>query len=171
MSATDFAALPDDARLWVFAASRPLSADESATVLARVEAFVRGWLAHGRPVTGAAEVRSGRFVLVSADERATGVSGCSIDSLFHTLGELEAQLGVNLRDSSTVLFRGAAGELRGATRPEFRAMARAGEVDGDSVVFDNTVATVGALRAGEWERPLREAWHARAFSVGAAAGG
>jgi hypothetical protein len=38
----------------------------------------------------------------------------------------------------------------------------------DTVVFDNTVATVGDLRAGKWERPFRDAWHAKAFPLGAA---
>lgn len=171
MSATDFARLPGDARLWVFAASRPLSADEGAALLGRVNRFVDGWLAHGRPVVGAAELRHDRFILVAADERATGVSGCSIDSLFHTLGHVEAEMGLTLRDSSGVLFRDASGKVRGATRAEFRELARSGAVDGDTPVFDNTVSNVGALRAGEWERPLRESWHARAFPVGAAAGG
>lgn len=171
MSATDFARLPDDARLWVFAASRPLSAGESAALLERVNHFVSGWLAHGRPVVGAAELRHDRFLLVAADERATGVSGCSIDSLFHTLGGVEAEMGLTLRDAAAVLFRDASGEVRGATRPEFRELARGGAVDAETPVFDNTVSTVGALRAGEWERPLRESWHARAFPVGAKAGG
>jgi hypothetical protein len=41
-------------------------------------------------------------------------------------------------------------------------------VSEDTVVFDNTVATVGDLRAGKWERPFRDAWHAKAFPLGAA---
>lgn len=171
MSATDFARLPDDARLWVFAASRSLSAGEGAALLERVNRFVDGWLAHGRPVVGAAELRHDRFLLVAADERATGVSGCSIDSLFHTLAGMESEMELTLRDASAVLFRDADGEVRSATRAEFREMARNGAVDAETPVFDNTVSTVGALRAGEWERPLRESWHARAFPLGAAAGG
>jgi len=96
MTAVDFSLLPADARLWIFAASRPLAADESAALLARVDAFVDGWLAHGHPVVGARDWRHDRFLLVGADERATGVSGCSIDSLFRVLKELEGQLGAGL---------------------------------------------------------------------------
>jgi hypothetical protein len=39
------------------------------------------------------------------------------------------------------------------------------EVGEETMVFDNTARTVGALRAGEWERPFRESWHAKAFPL------
>lgn len=168
MSAVDFSLLPADARLWVFGASRPLSEGEAATLLDRVDRFLAGWLAHGHPVVGARDWRHDRFLLVAADERATGVSGCSIDALFRELREVEDALGVELLDRSGVWFRGEDGEVRSASRPEFRALARAGEVGEETPVFDNTVATVGDVRSGRWELPLRASWHAQAFPVGAA---
>jgi hypothetical protein len=168
MSAVSFDQLPDDARVWVFAASRPLNEAESASLLRGVDAFIDGWAAHGAPVRGAREWREDRFLLVGADERATGVSGCSIDSLFHALAAAEAATGVTLRDATPVFFRDAGGEVRSVPRPDFRRMAAAGEVGEDTVVFDNTVTTVGAVREGRWETRLRDAWHARAFPIGAA---
>ncbi len=158
-----FDQLPDDARVWVFAAARPLGEAESASLLRGVDEFVEGWAAHGAPVRGARDWRHGRFLLVGADERATGVSGCSIDSLFHALAAAEADTGISLRDSSLVFFRDASGEIRSVPRPEFRRLAAAGEVSDDTPVFDNTVTTVGAIRAGRWETRLRDSWHARAF--------
>jgi len=169
MPATTFDRMPDDARLWVFAAPRPLEPAEAETLLARVDGFLARWAAHGAPVLGARDLRHARFLLVAADERATGVSGCSIDSLFHALAEVEEALGTELRrTASLVLYRDAEGDVRATDRADFRRLAAAGEVGEDTVVFDNTVATVGDLRAGKWERPFREAWHARAFPLGAA---
>lgn len=165
MSAVEFSLLPGDARLWIFAASRVLSEAESEALLARVDHFVDGWLAHGHPVVGARDWRHDRFLLVGADERATGVSGCSIDSLFRVLKELEAELGAGLLDRAGVWFRAADGEIRAASRPEFRALLRSGEVGDDTVVFNNTITTVGELNAGRWEVPLRESWHAQAFAA------
>ena len=172
MPATIFDRMPDDARLWVFAAPRPLDARDAAALLERVDAFLERWAAHGAPVLGARDFRHGQFLLVAADERATGVSGCSIDTLFHALAGVEAAVGADLRRSgSLVFYRDAGGGVRAAERAEFRRLAAAGEVDGDTVVFDNTVATVGDLRAGRWETRFRDAWHGRAFPVGAAAAG
>lgn len=163
VSAVPFAQMPDDARVWIFATARPLGEAEARHLLDRVDQHLAGWLAHGRTVVGARDWRHDRFLLVAADERASGVSGCSVDSLFHTLGELERELGVTLRDASPVWFRDADGEVRALARPDFRARVREGVVDGDTPVFDHTVASVGDLRRGRWERPLRESWHARVF--------
>jgi hypothetical protein len=161
LGAVPFAALPDDARLWIFASPEPLSSDQSRALLDEVDGFLDGWLAHGHPVVGAREWRHDRFLLVGADERATGVSGCSIDSLFRVLKRLETEEGITLLDSSPVWFRGQGGEIRCVSRTEFRALGRAGEADADAVVFDNTVRAVGDLRQGRWETAARDSWHAR----------
>ena len=165
MPAVPFDRLPDDARLWVFAAAHPLDDARRQALLEHADAFLRRWAAHGTPVVGGRELLHGRFLLVGADERATGVSGCSIDTLFRTLGELEARMGVPLRDGSLVFYRDQQGEVQAEPRAAFRQRAAAGGVTEDTVVFDNTVTTVGQLRAGGWEKPLRDSWHARAFGI------
>ena len=165
MPATDFARMPDDARVWVFAAARALHDDEQRQLLDRVDGFLAGWAAHGAPVLGARDLRYDRFLLVAADERATGVSGCSIDTLSHAVAALERETRVPMRDATLVFWRNDDGEVQCAPRPVFRDHVREGGVDGDTPVFDNTVTTVGDLRAG-WEKPLRDSWHARAFRLG-----
>lgn len=165
MSAISFSQLPDDARLWVFAAARPLTPEQQETLLARVDDFLADWLAHGRPVVGARELRHGRFLLVAADERATGVSGCSIDTLFRALQGLERELGASLLDSSLVHYRAEDGSIQALPRAEFRERVQAGEVGEDTPVFDNTVRSMGPVREGRWELPMRESWHARAFRL------
>lgn len=165
MPAVPFDQLPGDARLWVFAAARPLDDAQQQALLSHADAFLVRWAAHGAPVVGGRELRHGRFLLIGADERATGVSGCSIDTLFRTLGELEGELGVPIRDGSLVYYRDASGEIQAEPRPAFRQRAAGGGVTDDTIVFDNTIGTVGELRAGAWERPLHESWHARAFPV------
>ena len=170
MHAVPFDRLPDDARVWIFAAARPLDDSEAERLLARVDAHLASWRAHGRPVVGSRDWRYGQFLLVGADERASGVSGCSIDALFHALGEMEAELDVALRDASPVWFRDPEGGVRCVSRPEFRGLVRDGDVDADTTVFDNTVTTVDDVRAGRWERPLRQSWHGRVFLKKAASG-
>jgi hypothetical protein len=164
---SSFDGMPDDARLWIFASERALRPEEDEILRREVSAFVGGWTAHGAPVAGAWEWREGRFLLVAADEAATGVSGCSIDSLTRTLKGLEGALGISLLDaSSRVWYRDDTGEIRAVDRGVFREAVREGAVGEHTRVFDNTAPTVGAVRRGEWERPMRESWHGRAYAVG-----
>jgi hypothetical protein len=170
VSAVRFSELPDDARLWVFAAARPLTTEQRETLLAQVDEFLESWLAHGRKVVGGRELRHDRFLLVAADERATGVSGCSIDTLFRRLQGLERELGVPLLDSSLVYYRAGDGAIQALPRADFRQRVRAEEVGEDTLVFDNTVRSVGEVREGRWELPMRDSWHAKAFSLPARSG-
>ncbi|HEX6923961.1 MAG TPA: hypothetical protein VF167_00920 [Longimicrobiaceae bacterium] len=161
--AVPFTELPDDARIWIFASPEPLSREQSSGLLERVDEFLEEWHAHGHPVVGGRDWRYDRFLVVGADERATGVSGCSTDALFRVFKAAERELGISLLDGSLVWFR-EGGEIRATTRAEFRRKVQAGEVGPDTIVFDNTARTAGDLRAGRWERPMRESWHAKAFA-------
>ena len=163
MPIAPFTAVPDSARPWVYGAVQPVLGADAERLLGRVESFLRCWAAHGEPVVGACDWRYDRFLIVAADEEATGVSGCSIDALFRTLKEAEGELGVSILDSSLVFFRDPASIVEALTRVEFRRLVEAGDVSERTIVFDNTVGTVGAIRSGEWERPFRGSWQERAF--------
>jgi hypothetical protein len=162
MPRVEMSRLPDSARVWVFAADRTLTADEAATLLADMDAFLDRWAAHGIPLTSAREWRYDRFLLVAVDEAAAGASGCSIDALVHSLKALESRLGIALLDNGPVTYR-EGDRITRVPRGRFSQLADAGTVGPDTPVFDNTVATVGAVRSGKWETPARNSWHGRAF--------
>ena len=157
-----FDELPPDARVWVFPASRRLTEDEQRRVLAEADAFIDQWTAHGVPLSAAREVRHGQFVCVGVNERAAGVSGCSVDALVRRMGQLQPVLGVDLTDNAPVLFRNGA-QIERVSRERFAELAAAGDVGLDTVVFDNTIQNVGDIRDGRWEVRAADAWHARAF--------
>lgn len=167
MSVHPIDALPDGARLWIFAASRPLTAEELAFLHDRFPAFLAEWTAHGRELRAAWQILEDRFVVVAVDESPSGASGCSIDALMRHVRGLEEALGVDLLDGTPVWYRAADGEIATVGRPEFRRLAAEGVIDGKTPVFDPTVSTVGDLRAGQLERPAAESWHARLLLAGA----
>jgi hypothetical protein len=164
MPVVTFDTLPDDARLWIFAADRTLTADESHALLEGVDGFLAQWKAHGHPLTVAREWKYDRFLLVGVDEVSAGASGCSIDAMVRTLTQLEEDLQVHMLDHGPVLFRQDDGIAR-LPRPAFAELARSGAVSGDTVVFNNTVTRVGELREGRWESRAADSWHARAFGL------
>jgi hypothetical protein len=136
--------------------------EEKQVVLAETDAFIAQWSAHGVPLRGAREVRHDQFVLVGVDERAAGVSGCSIDALVRRMQHVEVALGVELTNNAPVLYRDGDVIARVA-REDFGALVAAGRVGLDTMVFDNTLTTVGDIRDGRWEIQAAQSWHARAF--------
>jgi hypothetical protein len=160
MPLVPFAALPDEARVWVFSAAAPVTGAAADVLLREVDQHLTQWRAHGVPLVCARDWRDDRFLAVGVDEAASNASGCSIDALFHALRALEAQLGTSLVGNGAVYWRDVSGAVSVADRPAFRAVAAAGAVGPDTLVFDSTITTVGAWRR-EFEKPARASWHAR----------
>jgi len=162
MPLVSLGSLPDDARVWVFAAERELAPAEADAVLGTVDAFLGVWAAHGRPLRSARDLRESRFLIIAVDEASAGASGCSIDALVREIRALEGQLDVALVDHGPIVFRDG-GTIRRVPRDEFAELARDGRVTPQTVVFDNTISRLAALRDGSWELPASASWHGRAF--------
>jgi hypothetical protein len=137
-----------------------LREDERRRVLAEARAFIAQWMAHGVPLTAGCDMRYDQFVLMGVDEKAAGVSGCSVDALVRRMDLLGRELGVDLVDNGPVQYRDS-DAIRRVRREEFAALVSAGAVTLETVVFDNTVTKVGDI--GRWEVRAADAWHGRAF--------
>lgn len=158
MPLVPFATLPDDARVWVFAAQAPLDEIDEPRLLAAVDGYLLTWKAHGAALTCAREFREEYFLAVGVDERASGASGCSVDGLFRVLQKIEDGIGTSMVGGGNVYFRDPTGLVVWCTRSQFELMAKMGEVGGDTPIFDLTVTTVSDYRAN-FERRAGDSWH------------
>ncbi|HUF65115.1 MAG TPA: hypothetical protein VMM17_03990 [Gemmatimonadaceae bacterium] len=160
MPTVDFADLPDLARVWVFASSRPLSEAEERELLSGVDAFLKEWRAHGEPLAAARDWREHRFLTIGVDQRAAHASGCSIDGLYRVLKEFERTVGAGLLGGGMVHYRVASGEIRTLQRDDFAESGERGDVTRDTTVFDLTVSTVREWLTG-FEKPAGRSWHSQ----------
>ena len=160
-----FPPLSDHARLWIYAADRPLSEPEQADLLQPIRMFIGSWASHGRPVRGGADVWHGRFLLVAGEVEGGAISGCGIDASVRAVEAAGERLGIRWLSPLDVLYRDAVGAVRSLPRAAFRKLVRAGEVTAATPVFDLTLAALGDVRRGHLERPAGEAWHALVFRI------
>lgn len=158
MPTVPFHALPDNARLWVFAASDPVTGERADRLLTAVDEWLSEWKAHGEPLTCARDWREDRFLVIGVDQSTAGASGCSIDALFHVLQDLQGALGTALLGGGRVFYRDREGHVVTADRGAFAARAAAGELDADTLVFDTSVTTAQAYRTA-FTRRAGESWH------------
>src|SRR5437016_14561696 len=100
--------LPDgfapDSRVWVYQSSRLFIMSEALHIEDLLNNFVTNWQSHGAPVKGYGNLFFGQFIVLMADERATGVSGCSTDSSVRLIKQIEELFKVNLFDRQTLAF-------------------------------------------------------------------
>lgn len=158
MPAVQFADLPADARVWVFAASDSLTPGAEETMLHEVDAYLDQWKAHGEPLRCAREWREGRFLAVGVDQRSAGASGCSIDALFRILHGLQHRLGTDLVGGGRVFYRAKSGVIVSCDRASFANAAREGEIDAMTEVFDLSVTTAEGWRTSFAGRAA-DSWH------------
>lgn len=163
MTSSELQSFPAHSRIWIFGVDRELDGRESSALLAAVDGFLADWAAHGVPLRAGRSWYYGRFLIVGADTRAASPSGCSIDALVGVLQQMEVRLDVRFLGNEAVWYRDGDDCIRKASRPEFRGLARSGRVTPASVVFDNSITELSELRAGQWEGPARDCWHAAFF--------
>jgi hypothetical protein len=143
----------------LFPASRPLTASESDALLRSLNGFLGGWASHGSPVDGAGTVVENRFVIVA--HRPLEIAGCSRDALLFFLKDVATNLGLEWVGGSRVFYRDSSGIVVDVDRPGFRALAAAGAITPDTVVFDTTIRETDALLNGKFAVPAKESWHSK----------
>ena len=149
--------LPDHARVWVYQANRLFSKDEQLDIKSLSDDFLQEWNAHGSKLSAAIESFYELFIVVIVDEEVAQASGCSIDSSFQFIKNLEIQLEVSLLDRLTIAHRDDHGIC--LTRiDEFENLIRSGEVTGETIVFNNLVDTKADFDA-KWEVLMKDSWH------------
>lgn len=155
----DFDILPDHSRVWIFQASRTFTSDELQEIKEGLDDFVQQWTAHGSDLMAGYTIRYNRFIVLALDQSKMAASGCSIDASVHFIQELEKKYDVQLLDKMNVSYK--QGEFV-AYKPltDFKKMAKQRAVSGNTIVFNNLVATK-AEYLENWEVPASESWHAR----------
>ena len=67
--------LHPESKVWIYQANRIFSLQEALAIEELLNDFTAQWKSHGVPVKGAAYLFFGQFIILIADETATGVSG------------------------------------------------------------------------------------------------
>ncbi len=156
----DFA---DDSRVWVYQSSRPFSEKEQKEIEEQLHQFYTQWQSHGTPVKGWAGLLFNRFVIMMADETATGVSGCSTDSSVRIIKSMERQYSVNFFDRMSITFLVK-------DKPEMLPFAQVqyaidkGYINAGTLLFNNIVTTKKELE-DKWLVPVTESWLAQRVSL------
>ncbi len=149
--------LPDASRVWVFGSDRPIVGEAAERLLHDVDEHLKSWKAHGAPLTVSSQWRDDRFLVVAVDQSETGATGCSIDTLFRVLKDLQGDLGANLVGGGRVYYRDANGVVQSAERAEIEELASSGAITKDTVIFDTSLTDLGAWRRG-FETPAKDSW-------------
>lgn len=156
--------LPDHSRIWIYQSPRPLTAEEQEIVTANLENFTSEWQAHGKDLFAGYGVFHHRFIVLAVDESVEAASGCSVDDSVGAIRTLQQTLNLDLMDRMQVAFRSENNLVVSVKLNEFKQMMEDGELDGETIVFNNLVQNLGEFRTN-WEIPASASWHSKYVPV------
>lgn len=151
--------LDPQSRVWIYQCNRLFSLSEAFEVEDILKQFTGSWLSHGTPVKGAAYLFFGQFVVLMADETASGVSGCSTDTSVRLIKDIEQRFGVTLFDRLSLAFV-VKDKVELLPLSQLPYAAENGFINGDTLYFNNLVQTKKELETN-WIIPVKESWLAK----------
>ena len=159
--------LPEDfhpkSRVWIYQSDRLFSISEALEMEPMLNVFVSNWKSHGTPVKGYGNLFFGRFIVLMADETATGVSGCSTDSSVHLIEAIEEKFKVAMFNRQLLQFI-IKDKIEQLPLSQLNYAIINGFVNETTLYFDHTVATKEALLQ-HWISPAGETWLAEKFKT------
>ena len=118
--------------------------------------FTLQWKSHGTPVKGEAHLFFGQFIVLLADETATGVSGCSTDSSVRLIKDMEQRFAVNMFDRTTLAFV-VKDKIQLLPFSQLQYAAENNFINTDTLYFNNLVQTKQELESN-WIIPVKDSW-------------
>jgi hypothetical protein len=153
-----------DSRVWIYQCNRLFSLGEALEIEELLKEFTTHWKSHGTPVKGEAHLFFGQFIVLIADETATGVSGCSTDSSVRLIKDIEQKFGVNMFDRTTLAFY-VKDKIELLPMKQLQYAFEKGFLNADTLYFNNLVQSKEELE-NKWIVPVKDSWLASKFPLG-----
>ena len=157
---SDFAS---DSRVWVYQSNRIFSVAEALQAEDLLNEFTQNWKSHGTPVKGFASLFFGQFILLMADESASGVSGCSTDNSVRLIKQIEQLFNVNLFDRLLLAFI-IKDKIQLLPLSQLNYAWENNFITEETIFFNNTVQTKEELE-NNWLIPVSKSWLAKKLST------
>ena len=152
-------AFPDNSRVWIYQADKPIDEAYVPGINARIAEFTRQWVSHNDKLRATGGLFHNRFVVLVVDDAKVGPSGCSIDSSVRFIRALGDSLGTDFFDR--MHFAYIEGDtVNSVHKDRLAELYASGQITDDTLVFDNLVNTVEKFSAA-WTKRLGDSWMKR----------
>jgi hypothetical protein len=153
----------DESRVWIYQSSRLLSLAEALETEELINKFTAEWRSHGADVDAYGNLFFGQFVVLMADERQAGVSGCSTDSSVRFIKLLGERFGVDFFNRTNLAFV-VKDKIQLLPMSQLTYAAQNFFIDGDTLYFNNLVQNKKELE-DKWLIPIKDSWLAKKINL------
>ena len=152
--------IPEDfnasSRVWIYQSSRLFMIGEALDIEELLNSFVESWNSHGAKVKGYGNLLFGQFIVLMADETATGVSGCSTDSSVRLIKQIEETFKVDMFNRQNLAFV-VKDKIQTIPLAQLNYAIENSFITPDTIYFNNLVLDKTSLLT-KWMLPVKESW-------------
>lgn len=142
---------PQENQLFVFAYREQLSLEANRRLTGEISVFLSQWNSHGKSLHATALTMENRFLIIETSGSQPG--GCSKDTLFRSLDEINRYLNLSLIKPSS-FFLEINGEPCPISRKELQDGLRSGTISPETILFPTWISSAAEF-AALWKKPLR----------------
>jgi hypothetical protein len=148
--------------VWIYQSSRLFFISEALQMEDMLNEFAANWKSHGAPVKGYANLLFCHFIILMADETATGVSGCSTDSSVHLIKSIEEKFKVQMFDRQNLAFI-VKDKIQLLPLSQLEYAVENNFINAGTLYFNNTVLSKKELLE-KWIVPVSDSWLSKRLS-------
>lgn len=151
-------ALSDEARVWVYPASRKFYAQEVDEIINKLHSFVSSWKKSSMDFQASFELKYNRFIIFFAENNIQ-LTNNDIDEQVAFILTLQNEYKLDLLDKMNVCFK--QGEfVQYKEIKAFKKLLKEKAVSPKTSVFDNLVQSKYDFE-NYWEVPITDSWYNR----------
>ncbi len=145
-----------DSRVWIYQSNRAFTIEETINIEGMLSNFTANWQSHSAQVKGFGNVFFGHFIILMADETASGVSGCSTDSSVRLIKNIEQDYGVEMFNRQNLAFI-IHERIQLIPLADIGIALETNMINENTLYFNNTVLHKKDL-IEKWIIPVKESW-------------
>lgn len=146
----------DNSHVWVYQSNRAFTIHEVIQIEMRLHNFTKEWKSNGIAVKGYANLFFGHFIILMADERATGIKVFDADDSIKFIKSIERDYNVELFDRLMLAFI-IQERIQLLPLAELNLSIEKDLITPDTLYFNNTILTKKEL-INKWIIPVKESW-------------
>lgn len=154
---------PDDARVWVYASNRLLTANEQEQINHKANQFINGWSSHERKMDASFQIIKNLFLVLALNESQHAASGCGIDKSVAFFKSIESDHGISLFNRLQIEVETPEG-MHITNKSEVSQWLKEGKINAQTKTFNKQVTTKHQFDQG-FQIPLSEAWFFQSVSA------
>lgn len=150
--------LPPSSKVWIYQANRKITPEQENKIIADLQTFTNNWEVHGSPLPASFQIRFNQFIVVAANDSA---SGCSIDASVRVMKEIGASTGLDFFDRTLVALK-QEDDVVLLPLKELKSAYRSGIWNEHTLFFNNAISSLADYHTS-WPQEAGKTWLKRYF--------